>query len=99
MSREDWKEFEDHRKDKAQKRDDRMEAAERCLTDLQTLAVNQGCQLVVAVGDRHWLLKRGRRTIVQYWPSAGKWQICKTGKKRFGSPEQFGEFIVRGTYK
>ncbi len=98
MSREDWEVFEQLREEKKQKRSERMDTAEECLPDFQRLAKNQGCTLVVSSGDRHWLLKRGGKTVVQYWPSAGKWQICKSGKKRFGSPEQFGEFIVRGTY-
>ena len=98
MSREDWAAFEKYREEKKLKRDDRMVVAETCLPDLQTLAVNQRCELVVASGARHWLLKRGGKVVVQYWPSAGKWQVIKTGKKKFGSPQQFGEFIVRGTY-
>lgn len=39
--------------------------------------------------DRHWLVYRNVNVVAQYWPSANKWQITKTGKIKHGDREEF----------
>lgn len=97
MSREDWEVFELMRKQRKVKRRERQTVANKSFPDLTQLCKNQGCKLDVT-GPGQWIVRRGGKGIIQYWPSANKWQVCKTGKIHKGSLEKFAEFIVKGTY-
>lgn len=49
----------------------------------------------------HWVIRdQWGKTVIQYWPSARKIQMCKTGRIRKGvDNEKLCEVLQRGHYK
>lgn len=74
-------------------RQEKPETAEEALPRLATLATSLGMTLTTP-GDSHWVLRKAGRAVVQYWPSAQKAQICKTGKIRRGVDVPGFEILV-----
>ncbi len=69
-------------------------------TDVARACVVRGLELIVQ-NEVHWTIRKGNRTLIQYWPSSQRMQVCRTSKR--GSRvditiDRLLDFLERGTY-
>lgn len=80
---------------KKKERRDRLDHAEDAIPRLRSLGERHNLQITTP-GDAHWVIRKAGKAVLQYWPSAGKAQILKTGKRRRMSITDIEDWIVRG---
>jgi hypothetical protein len=87
-----WKAMKEHRRES---RNDALQQAQEEWSQF-VQAAQAGGYTVQVMSERHWNIYRNARAVAQYWPSANKWQIVKTGKIRHGSREDFRRTMSEG---
>ncbi len=78
-------------------RRENMDQADGELTLFGEAAEAGGYSLRV-MSQHHWNVYSDGKCVVQYWPSANKWQIVKTGKIQHGDRESFRTRLRAGRF-
>lgn len=74
----------------------KLDAAEERFEEVRAAVLYHGaCMDLVNAQPGQWLITSDGHTTVQYWPSARKWQITRTGEIKHGGVDKFIEFVLR----
>jgi hypothetical protein len=65
-----------------------MAKADEDFDQFQEAAVVGGYS-IIKMSDYHWNVYKNGTCVAQFWPSANKWQITKTGRIQHGDHESF----------
>lgn len=66
--------------------------------DIFVEAASIGGYSIMKMSSYHWNVYRDGRCVVQYWPSANKWQVAQGGKIQHGDRESFRNRLKSGRF-
>lgn len=76
----------------------KLEMAEDRFDELKEVVERRRGYRLVNSAPGHWLITLHGRSIIQYWPSADKWQFIKNSKIRKGNLAKFKRMLEGGKF-
>lgn len=87
--------FRERKQETQESRRQRLADAESRFEEVRAVVTTQlHCELVISAPG-HWIVTRPTRPVIQFWPSASKWQHIKTGKITRGDVDKFIRMLER----